>query len=484
MVLAFGAMSAEAQNVTVVSATGENIEAFVKQNFIGDGVQVFNVRFNNASGSIVKPQIGTFQANGFTGVMMDSGIVLTTGHVSVAEGPNNHGSMHQEVTGYYTDPLMDAVSTGTLKACATLDFDFVCLSNHVSFTYCFGSEEYPEYVGSNYNDVFAFFLTGPDPATGLSTTRNIALVPESITDSTPDGIAVAINSINSGTPGVYGYSYIDIHPENSHYYRENPQGTTGLQYNGYTQKLTAEATLVPCEIYHMHISICNVTDNNRDSGVLLEGHSLHSSSVHTPFTRNGVTTLHRSTEHDEVLTLAGTGYSTGRVHLQFGGDLTNGVDFLCIDEHGMLINDSNDSFIVNDDPHFFTLVGTDSANLTIPKHITVYLATELCPQFPQLQVYDSLQFLMVEDEPIGIEEIKNSKKGIGLYPNPANARVTITSEDWMEKIEVVDASGHVVVHKPATGYKAHVDLEGLDTGVYTVRVITTNSLYTKILVVK
>lgn len=488
-VMFFGvACGLSAQNVTVVSAAGQNVETFVKNFFVGEGVHVFNVKFNNVSGNIVKPQIGTFQSNGFVGAMMDSGIVLTTGDVSVAEGPNSNGAASQPVGSYYSDPLMGVVSTGNIMACATLDFDFVCLSNHVSFNYCFGSEEYPEYVGSNFNDVFVFFLTGPDPETGLSTTRNIALVPNSVTDSTPDGIAVAINSINSGIPGSSGSSGINIHPEYSSYYCENPIGTNGIEYNGYTVKLNAEAGLVPCEVYHMHISICNIDDNNRDSGVIIEGKSLNSTTVDLEFEENGGATIRRSIDHDVVLTLAGTGYNSGVTHLSFGGELANGDDFICLDDHGYIINDSSDSMIINGDPHFFTIRGTSAADLSTPKEIIVYLATELCPMYPELLVYDTLHFVMVEDdttthEPEGIDDFSIPNTQLSFFPNPTDGKITVMTEG-IEKLEVIDMQGRILMNKFATGERTMLKLDSLPAGVYTIKAISPAGEHTAKVVVK
>ena len=80
------ALGAAAQNVTTTVATGQNIGTFINNEFVGSGVYVFNAKFNGLAGNIRAqwPQVGTFQANGYGTLAMDSGIVLTTGNVSVA----------------------------------------------------------------------------------------------------------------------------------------------------------------------------------------------------------------------------------------------------------------------------------------------------------------------------------------------------------------------------------------------------------------
>ena len=71
-----------AQNITVSSAQGQDINTFVQANLVGNGVQVFNVKFNNNTGNIATPQIGTFNANGYTLLRMTEGVLMTTGNIS------------------------------------------------------------------------------------------------------------------------------------------------------------------------------------------------------------------------------------------------------------------------------------------------------------------------------------------------------------------------------------------------------------------
>ena len=39
--------------------------------------------------------------------------------------------------------------------------DFEAGGDSISFNYVFGSDEYLTYVNTQYNDIFAFFLSGP-----------------------------------------------------------------------------------------------------------------------------------------------------------------------------------------------------------------------------------------------------------------------------------------------------------------------------------
>lgn len=242
------------QYVTVQSVNGQNPNQVINNHLSGEGVYISNGMFNNSAGNITYPQLGTFSYTG-TGFPFHSGLVMTTGNVSVAAGPNSSGSSSAAVTPSYTDVQLQTVSSG-VTSCAALDFDFVAYSDTFAFNYVFGSEEYEEFVGTSYNDVFAFFLTGLDPVTYATTTRNVALIPNTV-------LPVAINNVN--------------HQSHTNYYIHNSNGC--VEYDGYTTRLTAQASILACQTYHMHLAIGNVSDNAYDSGVFLEEGSFYSPSA-------------------------------------------------------------------------------------------------------------------------------------------------------------------------------------------------------------
>lgn len=406
-----------AQNITVQDAVGQSPEAFIQNNLLGGGVYIFNAKFNNTTGNITTPNIGTFQSNGFTGLQMAGGVIMTTGNIDVAPGPNQGSGTANAITAYYSDPEMAPVATNTINGCSTLDFDFVTLSGSISMNYSFASEEYPEYVCSNFNDVFAFYVTGPDPVTGEEVTRNIAIIPNTIDDAHPDGIAVAINSVNPGLFGssggsgsgcYYNYSgnYVNNSTIDTSSYNGGLMGTPnyadGVEYDGYTAKLAAVTDLVPCAVYHMHISVCNVGDNAFDSGVFLEGGSFSAPTAAIGLSRPGVTPVHGSCPTEIPLTLSSTMFDEGTVRFSFGGTAVLGTDFEIVDENDQPI-DSTGMYISNE-PHSFILRGLPDADLSQEKTIEVYLATSLCPNFPQLVSYDTMRFSLDHGSDVRVKD--------------------------------------------------------------------------------
>ena len=393
-----------AQNITVNSAQGQNITTFVEQHLKGNGVYITNVKFNNVQGNITFPQIGTFNSNGFPHLQMDQGVVLTTGNVSLAPGPNNNGGATAAVTSHYTDPMtqMAALVSNPLTSCATIDFDFVSISPFVTLNYCFGSEEYDEYVWSSFNDVFAFFVTGPDPTspTHQSMTKNIAIIPHTISAAHPNGIAVAINTVNGKTeaenPSAGHYHYSEFYVHNDF--------PTGVQYDAFTQKLSANATLLPCEQYHMHISICNVSDKNLDSGVFLEESSFNSPSADVNLSQRVPDTIERSQSVEFPLTLANTYYNFGRVVVGFGGTAVVGEDYSIVTDSNQTVSQQRPFFYIDDGYNSLIFSGLPTANLRSPKTIELYLTTSLCPARPELKTYDTIRYVLVEDDVLRLRD--------------------------------------------------------------------------------
>ena len=147
VVAAMAGGAAAQSNISITSLKGKPVNTVLHDYLIGDGVYVYNCKFNNDSTNVKSSQLGYFTSNGFLGLQMDEGLVLTTGDVSVAKGPNNSSSSSQSATGYVTESKIDKLISGASATnCGVIDFDFVSISPYVTVNYVFGSEEYPEYV--------------------------------------------------------------------------------------------------------------------------------------------------------------------------------------------------------------------------------------------------------------------------------------------------------------------------------------------------
>jgi len=236
-----------------LSVSQQAAQPLVQNVLLGNGVTANNITFTGAS-----QMIGSFNgANSNIG--LSNGIILSTGRIQDAPGPNQNSGSGENLGQNGFAPLEQAIGNGAeTQDAAILKFNFICEGDVVQFRYVFASEEYPEYVGSEFNDAFAFFIEGP----GITGMQNIALIPGTT-------LPVAINNVNAG--------------QNNNFFVNNGNGTTSggpsVEFDGFTRPLIARANVLPCEEYTITIVIADVSDGIYDSAVFLEGQSFTSPEV-------------------------------------------------------------------------------------------------------------------------------------------------------------------------------------------------------------
>ena len=236
-----------------------SVNNLVQNVLIGSGVSVSNISYSGSSDAI-----GEFTNGGTTSMGISSGLILSTGDVNDAPGPNNSSSTSTD-NNASGDPDLDAlVPTTSTNDAAVIEFDFVPIGDTLKFEYVFGSDEYPEFVNSSFNDVFGFFVSGPNPSGGQYQKKNIALIPGT-------NMPVAINNVNNGTSNSGPCT-------NCSYYTNNNSGTT-IEYDGHTVILTAWVNVEPCKNYSFKIAVGDAGDNIYDSAVFLEKGSFSTDAV-------------------------------------------------------------------------------------------------------------------------------------------------------------------------------------------------------------
>lgn len=230
-----------------------SIEQLVEDVLVGEGVEVSNISY---TGTISNR--GTFNSLN-SNVGIGEGIILSTGNIGDAVGPNDDPgeSGGMGIPGDQDLEQLLGLGVTTFDA-VVLEFDFVPIEDSIVFNYVFASEEYLEYVNGGYFDVFGFFLSGPGingPFQNNAT--NVATIPGTNTAVTIDNINDNVNSqyyVDNGTG--------DSWPENS--------DNTIVQFDGLTTRLTAVLQVQACETYHIKLAIADVGDDVFDSGVFLE----------------------------------------------------------------------------------------------------------------------------------------------------------------------------------------------------------------------
>lgn len=330
--IAFVALPSGLRAQLVIDNT-QTPQQLVQNVLLGTGVTATNITFTGLT-----TQIAKFTATN-TNLGLTSGVIMVTGPCSEAIGPNISSSTGMDVgppsfpsPAADHDAQLDAIiqvgSPGVYtNDAAVLEFDFVPTSDTVKFRYVFGSEEYPEFVGS-INDVFAFFLNGP----GYANT-NIALVPGT---STPISIAT-VNNIN-----------------NSQYYIDNEFGTT-IEFDGFTTTMTAIAAVQCGQSYHIKLAIADASDGVWDSGVFLEAGSFSSTGTvqilpDVSYSTTNDTTMFEGCGDATIYFVRQSNDLTQPMTIDFvlSGTATNGVDYTNIPTQVVIpANDTSTSITIN-----------------------------------------------------------------------------------------------------------------------------------------
>lgn len=251
--------------ISVTNATPYNTVSYLVQNvLLGQGVSASN--FTSTGLPIAR---GFFNGIG-TNLGLDSGIIMTSGDIINAVGPNNTSSV-ATISNLNGDPDLDLIMSPTMSYDANiLEFDFIPMSDTISFRYVFGSDEYMEWVSSfpgGINDGFGFFLSGPGitgPYSNNST--NIALIPNTT-------LPVTMFNLNLNSNGAYYFDNGDGNGTGT-----APDGPD-VQYDGFTVPLTAKHWVQCGQTYHIKIAVGDGGDWWIDSGVFLEGGSFTSGGV-------------------------------------------------------------------------------------------------------------------------------------------------------------------------------------------------------------
>ncbi|MBN1182446.1 MAG: OmpA family protein [Bacteroidales bacterium] len=217
-------------------------------------LDVWNIQYTGPSYGI-----GYFYTNSEL-LPIKKGIVMSTGNVVNTKGPNLDAG-ESTSSNYPGDKDLDKIANGITYDAVVLEFDFITIADSINFAYFFGSEEYPEYVNDNVDDVFGFFVgykSGKEK-------KNIAILPES-------EMIVSIENINSEKNNEYYTVNNILVPEDHPYYKMHQDAlerSIMFELDGYSSLLYAGCKTIPGRTYHLKLALADVGDDMFDSGVFL-----------------------------------------------------------------------------------------------------------------------------------------------------------------------------------------------------------------------
>lgn len=222
----------------------------------GPGLSVHNLSISRG----VTQQYGIF-ADGADVWGVRNGVFLNTGNLGSVQAPNTGVSYSYNTKVQYLDPDLAKISVNAKYDPVIMEFDITPQGDRVNFVFAFGSEEYPEYVCSNFNDAFGLFVSGP----GLSGVRNAAFMPDT-------GDAIAVNNVNAGVRGVNADGAA-CNLNNAAYFVDNGNGggSPTTQLDGYTRPITASlGGLTAGQTYHVKLALADAGDPAYDSAAFFK----------------------------------------------------------------------------------------------------------------------------------------------------------------------------------------------------------------------
>lgn len=262
-------LTAQASNIVIDE--NANVEALVKSLFPNDGsVLIENIEFFGDPRAV-----GGF-GNGDSSIALSEGLILSTGSVKDAVGPNSSTKTSTAFvnSGTVMDEDLQKLMLESFPSLdlAYIEFDIISKNQNLTLDYVFASEEYCDYVGSKYTDVFGIFLSGPNVVdTFLNQATNLAVLPDT-------NLYVGINSINwnnnrslfnTNSPFSFalggGCSFGEL--------LEPTIARNDLEYDGFTDVLQAQYTILPNQRYHLKIAITDTGDKMFDSAIFLKSNS-------------------------------------------------------------------------------------------------------------------------------------------------------------------------------------------------------------------
>jgi hypothetical protein len=460
-------MSYAQLEIDPVVNTDDGWENVIMENLFGCNTNVTNINYTgniNASGEFNYVQNDNLCSNYFG---MNRGILMTSGHVNHAIGPNNDGDAGQEWNVQYDDPFLHdylvdfeliTPSINLFDACV-LEFDvFSSGLTSVDFEVIFASDEYPEWMSPFYADVFCFFVSeingDIDP--------NFNSIPKNIMETGSIINNLNVCEIENNAPispwTIRPYSYIYQLPSvNECLYIDNQNGEScdAIGYDGYTVPMNFNLSLFPQASYHVKVVILDAVSGGWagvDSGVFIKK-----------------TNISTSTDLDFDWSAPVYNDSSG-VIVSFTPsyiDLDN-IYYWDFNNDGLTdSNEMNPVFIFNQSGDYTVSLQVDNECSGISESVSYEL---------NLNIINDVRL---------IEDTENI---ISVFPNPASQFISVSLKNCVKSavIELIDMSGKLLYNKKIQHSDSYtIDISSIEQGLYYLQVNcldTQDTYYEKIMI--
>lgn len=208
----------------------------------GDGTVVVDATYTGAALSSAIYSGGDTIAENAT--PSDTGVILSTGNAqnyTQSNGdPNRSASTSTNTSGPNNDPQLNAAAGVSTFDASILEVDFIPTGNVMTLQFQFSSEEYPEFTGSQYNDIFSISINGQAVAS-------------------PVFNVTQVNEINENS--------------NPNLFQDNTGDDFNTEMDGLTVTLSVTMPVNTGVENTLRIGIADVGDSSYDSNILIAGNS-------------------------------------------------------------------------------------------------------------------------------------------------------------------------------------------------------------------
>lgn len=324
-----------------VDNSNPNPIEIIRNNLIGEGVEILSIEFDGGDQSIGAFSEGKNTGGHPEGLGIDNGLLITTGAAEEAMQGAGNGTQGEDLNskvgnGYLVSghPTLTqlAPENSIISDFSIIKIEFIPETDTFRLNYVWASEEYPIFVCSEFNDVFGFILSGPgiSGAFNNGSGKNIAIIPGT-------QLPVTINNLNNGM--VMDNEFTNpsncaqeaLNGETAQFFIDNLKHGTNAKpaYNGYTTLLEAKSAVIPCETYTIELIIADIGNYLQDSGVFFEKGSFRTSttevSVYSP---NEDNTISEGCVSANIEIDANTKFNTTLpLNAEIKGSATLGVDY-------------------------------------------------------------------------------------------------------------------------------------------------------------
>jgi len=226
-----------------------NASALAMANAIfGSGVTVNGASYSGPAASSAIYSNGQL-ADGV--VPSETGVILSTGNVddfTQRNGdPNGSAGTSTNASGTKNDSQFNDIADTNTYGAVWLDVDFTPTASFMTMSFVFASEEYPEYINSQFNDVIGVWVNGTH-------------VPISV----GNGVA-SVNNINGNTQ--------------QNLFVSNTDDADNIEMDGFTVTLTLTMPVNAGVLNSIRIGIADAADSSYDSNLLIAGDSVQTALV-------------------------------------------------------------------------------------------------------------------------------------------------------------------------------------------------------------